>query len=103
MDFREKTIRCLGCQAAFPFSVGEQEFFASRGLTEPKRCPACRRANKERRLEQDLGGDEPGGRLFTATCAACGGEARVPFEPRRDRPVYCSDCYREIRPDRNRR
>ena len=34
---------------------------------------------------------------FTATCAACGGEARVPFEPKSDRPVYCSECFAKMR------
>ena len=29
--------------------------------------------------------------------AACGGEARVPFEPKTDRPVYCSECFAKMR------
>ena len=29
--------------------------------------------------------------------AACGGEAKVPFEPKSDRPVYCSDCFARMR------
>ena len=32
--------------------------------------------------------------MFSAVCANCGKEARVPFEPRGDRPVYCSDCFK---------
>ncbi|MFI3251473.1 MAG: CxxC-x17-CxxC domain-containing protein, partial [Eubacteriales bacterium] len=32
-----------------------------------------------------------------ATCAACGSEAKVPFEPKSDRPVYCSDCFARMR------
>jgi CxxC-x17-CxxC domain-containing protein len=32
--------------------------------------------------------------MFSATCASCGREARVPFQPRGDKPVYCSDCFR---------
>ena len=31
--------------------------------------------------------------MYTATCSECGQEARVPFQPRGDRPVYCSDCF----------
>ena len=31
--------------------------------------------------------------MFTAVCAGCGGEAKVPFQPRDDRPVYCSECF----------
>ena len=34
---------------------------------------------------------------FTATCAACGGEAKVPFEPKSDRPVYCSECFARMK------
>ncbi|MQY72142.1 MAG: zinc-binding protein, partial [Dehalococcoidia bacterium] len=37
---------------------------------------------------------------FPATCAECGKETEVPFEPRTGRPVYCSDCYRKTRPSR---
>ncbi|MEG1873658.1 MAG: CxxC-x17-CxxC domain-containing protein, partial [Ruthenibacterium sp.] len=33
----------------------------------------------------------------TATCASCGCEAKVPFEPRNDRPVYCSDCFAKMK------
>ncbi|MBO4954293.1 MAG: zinc-binding protein, partial [Clostridia bacterium] len=31
------------------------------------------------------------------TCAACGGVARVPFQPKDDRPVYCSECFAKQR------
>ena len=33
--------------------------------------------------------------MYPATCAACNKETEVPFEPKGDRPVYCSDCYRK--------
>lgn len=31
----------------------------------------------------------------------CGGEAKVPFEPKSDRPVYCSECFAKIREQQN--
>ncbi|MCW4006062.1 MAG: hypothetical protein NWF04_05650 [Candidatus Bathyarchaeota archaeon] len=31
--------------------------------------------------------------LFEAKCTACGGTARVPFEPTEGKPVYCKECY----------
>lgn len=31
--------------------------------------------------------------MHTATCAECGGVARVPFKPSGMRPVYCRTCY----------
>ena len=32
--------------------------------------------------------------MYPAVCAQCGKDTEVPFQPRGDRPVYCSDCYR---------
>ena len=50
MSFQGKSIQCSDCGTTFTFSAGEQEFFQSKGFTnEPKRCPPCRRANKEQR------------------------------------------------------
>src|SRR4029077_16425612 len=88
--------------ASFVFTSGEQEFFASKGFTnEPSRCPDCRNARK-----RSSGGDyssagySTGGgyerrerQMFSAVCSSCGKEALVPFQPRSDRPVYCSDCF----------
>ncbi|MBQ8001936.1 MAG: zinc-binding protein, partial [Clostridia bacterium] len=31
--------------------------------------------------------------MYTAVCASCGGEAKVPFVPKNDRPIYCSECF----------
>ena len=31
----------------------------------------------------------------TVTCADCGNECTIPFVPRTNKPVYCSDCFRE--------
>lgn len=33
--------------------------------------------------------------MHTAICASCGKEAQVPFVPRGDKPVYCSDCFQQ--------
>ena len=35
--------------------------------------------------------------MHKATCADCGNECEVPFEPKEGRPVYCRDCYRKHR------
>ncbi len=34
----------------------------------------------------------------TVTCSDCGTECQVPFVPRTGRPVYCSDCFRQNKP-----
>ena len=36
-------------------------------------------------------------RLFAIVCSNCGADATVPFRPRGDRPVYCSDCFSQMR------
>ncbi|HEV2457297.1 MAG TPA: zinc-ribbon domain containing protein [Ktedonobacterales bacterium] len=91
----DQTLRCRECGREFVFTVGEQEFYASKGLVHsPSRCPECRAARKAG------GGGSYGERaprqMYTAVCSSCGGEARVPFQPRGDKPVYCSNCYQKI-------
>ena len=108
MIYKDKSIQCSDCNSTFTFSAEEQEQFASRGYTnEPKRCPICRAERKSQRYLR--GGNEYGNRsynsaprqMFPVVCATCGKDTEVPFEPRGDRPVYCSDCYRKTSPARN--
>jgi CxxC-x17-CxxC domain-containing protein len=35
--------------------------------------------------------------MYPATCSQCGKETQVPFQPRGDKPVYCSDCFAQQR------
>jgi len=96
MGFTEKELQCSDCDATFTFTAEEQEFFASKGYTnEPKRCPACREARKTQRNGSYGYGSRR--QMYPAVCAECGKECEVPFEPREDRPVYCSECYRKRR------
>ncbi len=99
MSFVEKSLQCSECGSTFAFTVEEQEFFASKGyVNEPKRCPNCRETRRSgQNGSSSFGGGRPRAALFTATCAECGKEARVPFEPKEGRPVYCSDCYSKVR------
>jgi len=47
MALADQTLYCRDCNQEFVFTVGEQEFYASRGLTNsPSRCPSCRAARK---------------------------------------------------------
>ena len=108
MSYTDRTLTCVDCGASFTFSAEDQEYHASRGFTnEPKRCPSCRSARKAERGEggrSSFGGGYGGGsrQMHTAVCASCGKTAEVPFEPRGDRPVYCSDCFRKQSPARSR-
>ena len=98
MTYEERTLTCAECGSEFVFSADDQEFHAQRGYQDPKRCSSCRQARRG-------GGGSRGGdysTMYEAVCASCGGTARVPFQPRQDRPVYCSDCFSKQKPDRPR-
>ena len=47
----EKT--CRDCGKAFKISRAERIFFESHNMALPKRCPACRKARKEARKENN--------------------------------------------------
>ena len=92
--FTDKTLTCKDCGSEFVFTAGEQEFYAEKGFTnEPQRCKACRDARKSSRGESSRGSRQ----MFEAVCASCGKTCQVPFEPRNDRPVYCSECFENNR------
>src|SRR5437016_13700802 len=110
VSYADKTLTCRDCGQPFTFTAGEQEFYASRGLmNEPGRCPSCRAARRASGGMGGGGGAYGGSRgmggpreFFTATCSNCGGEARVPFQPRGDKPVYGSSCFEQVRPSASR-
>ena len=113
MSFADRTLTCRDCGQQFVFTAGEQEFYQSRGLVnDPGRCPDCRQARKQTRggggggyaystaTGQGGGGggyDRPRREMFPATCSQCGKETQVPFQPRGDKPVYCSECFESVR------
>ena len=89
--YQDKTLNCRECGVEFVFTASEQSFYAEKGFqNEPGRCPACRASRKATRG----GGDR---QMHTVTCANCGVETQVPFQPTQDRPVYCRDCFNSMR------
>ena len=98
--YRDRILVCRDCGNEFTFTAGEQEFYASKGLTnEPGRCPTCRSARRGGLQNPSRAPREPR-EQHEATCASCGRQTTVPFVPREDRPVYCSDCFQSQRPSR---
>jgi len=111
--YNDKTLTCADCGQQFVFTASEQDFYAQRGFTEPRRCPSCRASRKAARNSAGGGGYSSGGyggggyssvgydrgprEMFTATCSNCGRDAQVPFRPTSGKPVYCSDCFRSMR------
>jgi CxxC-x17-CxxC domain-containing protein len=92
--FQDRSLTCRDCGESFVFSSGEQAFFASKGLTnDPQRCVSCRAAAKSARN----GAPGASREYHAAVCNSCGQQAMVPFQPRHDRPVYCSSCFDKVR------
>ena len=109
MAFVDKEINCKDCGGPFIFTAGEQEFYAQKGFAaEPKRCTSCRASRRAARDGgydmREIGGprgyerseERPAREYFAVICSRCGNQAQVPFRPRMDRPVYCSDCFRSV-------
>jgi CxxC-x17-CxxC domain-containing protein len=95
----DKTLTCAECGMEFTYTEDDQQYHASKGYSEPKRCPSCRSARRAGGGGGGYGGGGGGGysrgprEMHPATCAQCGKETEVPFRPSGDRPVYCSDCF----------
>ena len=97
MSYSDKTLTCRECGKEFVFTAGEQEFHAMKGFTNtPVRCPDCRAARK---ASGGFGGQRRGGfrEMHTTVCSSCGKEAKVPFVPSGDKPVFCYDCFQSQR------
>ena len=120
--FQDKTLTCRDCGREFVFTAGEQQFYQSRGLmNEPGPLPGVprgpqvgRRRRGRRRLRlldaaaaaaaataaaaaAAAATTGPRREMFPATCSSCGKETKVPFQPRGDKPVYCSECFETVR------
>jgi CxxC-x17-CxxC domain-containing protein len=125
--YSDKNLTCADCGQEFVFTASEQDFYAQRGFTEPRRCASCRASRKAARNADTGGGggsygsygagggysagggggygggggggyrDRGPREMFAATCSNCGREAQVPFRPTSGKPVYCSDCFRSMR------
>lgn len=111
MTYIDRTLTCVDCGVQFIHSAADQEFYAQKGfVSDPKRCASCRasrRATREIGADvRDIGGprgyernDRSEREYFAVVCSRCGNQAQVPFKPRMDRPVYCSDCFRLVKPE----
>jgi len=113
VSFVDRVLVCRDCGGNFTFTAGEQTFYSSRGLNnDPGRCQRCRNARREGGgSESPLGqgyvsygafasfGGRTPRQMHPATCKRCGELTEVPFLPRGDRPVYCSECFAVVRPE----
>lgn len=110
MTYLDRTLTCVDCGMSFTHSAADQEYYAEKSFTsDPKRCPSCRASRRQARGDgwdvrsiggprgYERGGDPVAREYFAVTCSRCGNNAQVPFKPRLDKPVYCSDCFRAVK------
>jgi len=104
VPYVDKLLTCRECGSNFAFSAGEQTFYASRGLVNnPSRCSGCRDARKTNGSSFGDGyvhygpfasfGGRTARQMHPATCTQCEQTTEVPFIPKGDRPVFCTECF----------
>lgn len=101
MSGSDVTLVCRDCGNRFMFTAGEQQYYATHGLShQPSRCQTCR---QQRKANQAAGIETPGAgpraprEMYQVVCSSCGRETEVPFQPTASKPVYCRDCYEDHR------
>lgn len=93
----DQTLVCADCANSFTFTASEQDFFAQKGFSAPRRCKSCRDAAKAAKGQgggrSDSYGARPQREMHDVICAGCGVQTQVPFKPSGGRPVYCRECF----------
>ncbi len=99
--FTNEPSRCRDCRSARRSDRGGGGSYSSGGYSSGGYSSGGYSSGGYSTGGYSSGGGYGGGRrereMFTVTCSACGNEARVPFQPRGDKPVYCSDCFAKQR------
>ena len=103
--YSDKNLTCADCGQEFVFTASEQDFYAQRGFTEPRRCPSCRASRKAARNSRAaaaaLGGYGAGGGYSAGGGYGGGGGGGGSSYGSRDRgpremfTATCSNCGRE--------
>jgi CxxC-x17-CxxC domain-containing protein len=99
MEFQDKILKCIDCDADFVFTAGEQLFFYDKQFkNQPKRCKSCKmkRVTVLGPAPASFGQGLP--KVETRTsCSQCGKDTTVPFKPSQGRPVFCRECFQQKR------
>ncbi len=93
----DQTLQCSDCNQPFTFTKGEQKFYQQHNMTAPTRCKSCREQHKaQSTISVKVSGQSR--QLYAATCADCGNQTQVPFQPKPGRAIYCRACYPAHKP-----
>jgi CxxC-x17-CxxC domain-containing protein len=72
--YTDKVLTCADCGQEFTFTSSEQEFYAQRAFSEPRRCPSCRASRKAAR-QSTGGGNYAGGGSYASGGYGGGGSS----------------------------
>ncbi len=80
---------CVDCGTEFEMDEIEMSIYDRAGFScAPKRCQNCRGSSKA--LQTAI---RPKKEMYSAICDGCGVCTQIPFKPKGDKPVYCSECF----------
>ncbi len=109
MSYVDRTLTCVDCGWSSSTQPQTRSSTQKGFVSDPKRCTSCRASRRNMRETSgydvhDIGGPRGYERgdyrsareYFAVICSKCGNAAQVPFKPRMDKPVYCSDCFRTV-------
>ncbi|HEX9549550.1 MAG TPA: CxxC-x17-CxxC domain-containing protein [Candidatus Limnocylindrales bacterium] len=106
--YSDKNLTCADCGQEFVFTASEQDFYAQRGFTEPRRCPSCRASRKAARASTgagygsgsdygSAGGGYSAGGSYSAGGYGGGGYGNRDRGTREMFTATCSNCGNEAR------
>jgi CxxC-x17-CxxC domain-containing protein len=105
--YSDKNLTCADCGQEFVFTASEQDFYAQRGFTEPRRCPSCRASRKAARASSGAGygsgsdygssGGYSAGGSYSAGGYGGGGYGNRDRGTREMFTATCSNCGNEAR------
>ncbi len=103
--YSDKNLVCADCGQEFVFTASEQDFYAQRGFTEPRRCASCRASRKAARNADGGGGSSSYGSYGAGGGYSAGGGGGGGYGgggggyrdrgPREMFAATCSNCGRE--------
>ena len=103
--YNDKNLTCADCGQEFVFTASEQDFYAQRGFTEPRRCASCRASRKAARNSEGggsssygsygAGGGYSAGGGGGSSGGGYGGGGYRDRGPREMFAATCSNCGRE--------
>ena len=104
--YTDKNLTCADCGQEYVFTASEQDFYAQRNFTEPRRCASCRASRKAARNASDGGGggsyagsdsgsSSYGGYGAGGSYSAGGDSGARDRGPREMFTATCSNCGRD--------